>query len=733
MDTAFLNLLNMSITASWIALAVILFRFLLKKAPKFLTVILWGLVGLRLCLPFSLESIFSLVPSAQTIPNDIFYADAPAIQSGIPVIDNAINPVLSDSFAPNIGGSINPIQVATYICAIVWAIGVFAMLAYALISFFRIKRQVREAALLNDNIWVCDRIDTPFILGVVMPRIYLPSAMQESDIKYVIAHEKAHLKRYDHLWKPLGFLLLSLHWFNPIIWIAYVLLCRDIEGACDEKVIKENGTEIKKPYSQALINCSVTRKNINACPLAFGETGVKSRVKGVLNYKKPTFWVVLVGVVALIITAVCFLTTPTDTTDIKKPNSSININEELSIEVLLESSITTVNRTSNTRNNFVAIDYQILHTEETANRVTVYLWVLYEEYSFSDTLNLETSSHLPTVITASKNSQQYELKEYWRPHTDLELYETDIKDKFPEHLWEEALNSQKYTLIQKGNCLKRAQDHFAQYANKLTWTYTPMHSYTGSSFYSCEFALDYTHIIASCDNGMMKNLKAENQPAGTPLRFEKGEPINWSPYEGSMEKIENTSKVHFAIYDGEDMVHSATLVFSCIEKTQVSAEFEIYAIETDGILMTKGDAGVIFLIEEDESVSHIGGLDSPEDVNITNENTELINRLKNTHPHFFNVPTEGGLTVYIWEMAEGVYECHLANTLKESISGPSYAYTVGAVDIREMRAILSTYDVAREDITLQPVICPHSDYAYEIDADYIENINRLFWVEYSTM
>jgi len=187
---------------------------------------------------------------------------------------------------------------------------IVAMVLYTVVSYFRIHRKVREAVPYQENIWLCDHIDTPFILGVVRPRIYLPSNMNEQDIEYVIAHEKAHLKRHDHWWKPLGFLLLTVYWFNPILWIAYILLCKDIELACDEKVIKDMGTEIKKPYSEALINCSVPRKMISACPLAFGEVGVKGRVKSVLNYKKPAFWIIVVAVVASIVVAVCFLTNP---------------------------------------------------------------------------------------------------------------------------------------------------------------------------------------------------------------------------------------------------------------------------------------------------------------------------------------------------------------------------------------------------------------------------------------
>ena len=328
MEAIFLKILNMSITASWLVLAIIILRLILKKAPKAISVFMWALVGIRLICPFSFESILSLIPSAETIPQDIIYSEVPVIHSGVPILNSTVNPIISENLSPEVGASVNPMQIVAFVASVVWIVGIVAMLLYTVISYFRIHRKVREAVPYQDNTWLCDHIDTPFILGVIRPRIYLPSNMNEQDIEYVIAHEKAHLKRHDHWWKPLGFLLLTVYWFNPILWIAYILLCKDIELACDEKVIKDMGTEIKKPYSDALINCSVPRKMISACPLAFGEVGVKGRVKSVLNYKKPAFWIIVVAVVASIVVAVCFLTNPKQDTDLgissQKSGSDLN-------------------------------------------------------------------------------------------------------------------------------------------------------------------------------------------------------------------------------------------------------------------------------------------------------------------------------------------------------------------------------------------------------------------------
>lgn len=310
MDAVFLKLLNMSLTASWIVLAVLILRLLLKRAPKWINCLLWGVVGLRLIFPFSIESLFSLIPSAEPLPSDLPMTQTPAIDSGFEVIDQVVNPIIYDSFAPTPTNSANPMQIAVAVAAIVWLCGLVAMIVYGVISYLRLRLRVRASICQDGNVYFCDDIDSPFILGVIRPRIYLPSGMTQEQMGYVIGHERAHLRRLDHIWKPVGFVLLCLHWFNPLLWVAYVLLCRDIEKACDEKVIRDMDDESKKGYSETLVACSVHRRAVMACPLAFGEVGVKDRIKSVLHYKKPAFWIILVAVVVLVVTGVCFLTDP---------------------------------------------------------------------------------------------------------------------------------------------------------------------------------------------------------------------------------------------------------------------------------------------------------------------------------------------------------------------------------------------------------------------------------------
>ena len=310
MSNIFLKILNMSIAASWLILAVVLLRFLLKKAPKWIIILLWGIVALRLAVPFSFESALSLIPSAETFNAHNIQYGTPAISSGIPAVNNAVNPVLGETFAPNPAGSVNPLYVWTFIVSVIWLIGIAAMLLYAVTSYVRVHRSVAERAPYEGNIFLCDHVKSPFILGLVRPKIYLPSSMDTTAMEPVIAHEKAHLARRDHWWKPLGFLILTVHWFNPLCWIAYVLLCRDIELACDEKVIRQMDLDGKKQYSAALLECSAGWRLVTVCPLAFGEVGVKERVKNVLNYKKPAFWLIVVAVVACGVVTVCFATNP---------------------------------------------------------------------------------------------------------------------------------------------------------------------------------------------------------------------------------------------------------------------------------------------------------------------------------------------------------------------------------------------------------------------------------------
>ena len=323
MADVFLKIVNMSISASWLVLAVLVFRLVFKKAPKWIHVLLWGIVAVRLLCPFSIESALSLIPSAETISPEIMMSREPTIHTGVPAINSVVNPIITETFAPEPVASANPLQILIPVLAMIWGIGVALLLAYTAISYWRLRRRVRMAVLLRDNIYQSEAVSSPFVLGIIKPKIYLPFQIDGQDLEHVVSHEQAHIRRRDHWWKPLGFLLLTIHWFNPMMWLAYVLLCRDIELACDEKVVKELDKDQRADYSQALLACSVNRRMIAACPLAFGEVGVKERVKSVMNYKKPAFWVIVISVIACIVVAVCFLTNPKERVqDLMKPGTA---------------------------------------------------------------------------------------------------------------------------------------------------------------------------------------------------------------------------------------------------------------------------------------------------------------------------------------------------------------------------------------------------------------------------
>ena len=310
MAEVFQKLLNMSIAAGWLILAVVVLRFVLKKAPKRFVLLLWAVVGLRLALPWSIESALSLIPSAATLPEGIMMERTPSLDTGIPALNNAINPGFAAAFAPEPAASANPLQVLLPIASLIWLAGAAAMLIWALASWLRLRSRMRTAVRLEGNVYESEMAGGPFVLGLFRPRIYLPFGLGEAERGHVLAHEREHIRRGDQVVKLLGFLLLCLHWFNPLVWLAYALLCRDIELACDERVVRGLSLSDRSDYSQALLDLSRPRGGVRACPLAFGESSVKGRVKSVLSYKKPAFWLVLLAVVVCVGAAVCFLTDP---------------------------------------------------------------------------------------------------------------------------------------------------------------------------------------------------------------------------------------------------------------------------------------------------------------------------------------------------------------------------------------------------------------------------------------
>lgn len=309
MERCFIMILNNALTVSVLIFAIIVLRLLFQKAPKGLICFLWVIVAVKLIVPVPLESTFSLLPNRTPVSVGIVSQQEPMLETGLKPVDAVVNPVIHEQFTSARATGVNVIQVFLHVGTIVWIIGVLGMLAYTVVTYILLKRRVRVSIRTEQNTYECDDISGPFIFGIVRPKIYYPSGMVREEKEFVLRHEKAHLKRKDHLWKPLGFVILSIYWFQPLCWIAYILFCRDIEYACDERATLGEDKQWKADYCQALLNCSVGRKRIAACPVAFGEDHVKGRVKNIMNYKKPAVWIVLLAMAAFAVVSVCFATT----------------------------------------------------------------------------------------------------------------------------------------------------------------------------------------------------------------------------------------------------------------------------------------------------------------------------------------------------------------------------------------------------------------------------------------
>ena len=306
MEQLFIGILNNAITVSALIIAIIIVRALGKKMPKWISCMLWMIVAIKLVVPIQFESALSLIPSGKPIPANIVMESNPQISSGISSVDWIVNPVISRNFKSNQLASGNPLQIFFHIGALAWLVGMTVMLTYALTTYMFIKKRVSASVKIDSKVYECDDISDSFILGTISPRVYIPSALSKEAREYILKHEFAHLSRFDHVWKPLGFVILSAYWFNPLCWIAYILLCRDIEYACDEKVTNNIEKGEKAEYCRILLENSMPRQMITACPVAFGGIDVKNRIKNVANYKKPAFWITMASIMACVAVGVCF-------------------------------------------------------------------------------------------------------------------------------------------------------------------------------------------------------------------------------------------------------------------------------------------------------------------------------------------------------------------------------------------------------------------------------------------
>lgn len=458
MTELFLSFVNRSITAGWLILPVLCLRWCLRNfRSKDLICILWGLVGLRLALPFSLPTPFSLVPSVQTIPTDIMYAASPAIDTGLSTLNQAVNPMLSTSFSPDPSASANPLQIWLALAALIWVIGIALFALYALISLLRLRHRLAEAVPVGENVWVCDHIASPFLLGLMHPRIYLPSSLDPQTAASVIAHEHAHLMRRDPIWKAVGFVLLALYWFHPLVWMAYILFCRDMELACDARATRDFSPAERKTYAEALLACSLPHAGRSFCPLAFGEIGVKSRIRALLQGKKPSRLLVILTACVIVALAVCFLTDPAPSDPSESSTSALALTDDVISDAIL------THYNANSTEDLLCTESHIpllttyRQNDDGSLKVTAYLMVLYLELARDgDWFREQSGSHIPTALTFHVQPDgSCTLTEYWEPG-DGSLYAPEVRTRFPADIAERALDTQRYIDEQMKACYDQA-------------------------------------------------------------------------------------------------------------------------------------------------------------------------------------------------------------------------------------------------------------------------------------
>ena len=613
MDAIFLKIVNMSISACWIVLAIILLRVVLKKAPKWINCVLWGIAGLRLVMPFSFESIFSLIPSTQTLPQEVLRYEGTQLHEPA-YLDVISNPLFSDGISIELGQTVDRVQLRMVNMTFVWLIGIAVLVLYTIISYWRLSRKVNTAVLYRDNIFQSENVSSPFVLGIIKPKIYLPFNMNGQDMEHVIAHEQAHIRRKDYLWKPLGFLILTLHWFNPMVWLGYILLCRDIELACDEKVVKELNSEQRADYSEALLTCSVNRRMIAACPLAFGEVGVKDRIKSVLNYKKPAFWIIIAAVIASIAVALCFLTNPVKPTDIQ--NGSYNLTEE----IYFNGSYSYIPNFENDRIEIKTVGGMHIYyfTGEVLSTGGLYEEIKLNKENFSNLFDGSTGwskyENAGELLKNNKSAWYHSIPQDFDGYPYILLLQkdgslciafADLENGTPTRV------RYIYELEYEGN-IENSYDSTVGGSEKLTWSYNPSLSHTSHYTRAFVFDCEYTHVDATCTGGEFWNLEAEGQPRDTDMRFEKGKTVYWTPGEGDG-KSADKSEVTLTVYNGESKLQQHTVIFECVSRNYSVGEYEIYLRDTAEFVLVYSEDGYLTFVER-SSISNVDSADSMLDV-----------------------------------------------------------------------------------------------------------------------
>ena len=582
MADVFIKTLNMGIAASWLILAVVVLRILLKRAPKRFRLLLWAAVGLRLVLPVSIESALSLVPSAQTLPEGVMYAAAPELNTGIAALNDAINPAFTAAFAPEPAASANPLQVLLPVASVIWLAGAAVMLLWALVSWLRLRRRVAEAVRLEGNMFESERVASPFVLGLIRPRIYLPFGLDEGAREQVLTHERAHIARGDHVIKPLGWLILAVYWYNPLVWLAYALFCRDIELACDERVIRRLPVSGRADYSQALLDLSRPHHGVGACPLAFGESAVKGRVKSVLTYKRPAFWLIMLAALLCIGAAVCFLTDPKAEADDSVQNDSHDYGIPITVTAVLPE-------------NFPE---QVLEfargcaAQQAAN-------MDYLNISAAEITELASYSEAELtdggVACLFKLGARYELAD---PESVMPAGGMLIEggwltraDSGGDRFMLLRRDGENWSYVGLTTALMIQEAYGGDYdaavlgeyerilASGVTWSSNLAVSSLYGIQFRFEFELDYTRIEAECSSGRMTG--------GGP-----GEELAWSP-----EPDTTSDTIDFTVYNGAEAVYSGSIAVTRIARPSEIVNTYLAQINCHGLAMSAKASNLGAVIE----------------------------------------------------------------------------------------------------------------------------------------
>lgn len=582
MADVFIKTLNMGIAAGWLIVAVVVLRVLVKRAPKRFRLLLWAVVGLRLVLPVSIESALSLVPSAQTLPEGVMYAAAPELNTGIAALNDAINPALTAAFAPEPAASANPLQVLLPVASVIWLAGAAAMLLWALVSWLRLRRRVAEAVLLEGNVFESERVASPFVLGLIRTRIYLPFGLDEGAREQVLTHERAHIARGDHVIKPLGWLILAVYWYNPLVWLAYALFCRDIELACDERVIRRLPVSGRADYSQALLDLSRPHHGVGACPLAFGESAVKGRVKSVLTYKRPAFWLIMLAALLCIGAAVCFLTDPKAEADDSVQNDSHDYGIPITVTAVLPE-------------NFPE---QVLEfakgcaAQQAAN-------MDYLNISAAEITELASYSEAELtdggVACLFKLGAHYELAD---PENVMPAGGMLIEggwltraDSGGDRFMLLRRDGDNWSYVGITTALMIQEAYGGDYdaavlgeyerilASGVTWSSNLAVSSLYGIQFRFEFELDYTRIEAECSSGRMTG-------------GEPGEELAWTP-----EPDTTYDTIDFTVYNGEEAVYSGSIAITRIARPSEIANTYLAQLNCHGLAMSAKASNLGAVIE----------------------------------------------------------------------------------------------------------------------------------------